>query len=160
MPPSIPVYVVSHQANPYGGRISATANNSAFNAIHAQALALVDRETQVMPFTSPGGHVHILRHLQPEIVYLQESLAGEDGAHVRSLQSWSRHDIVLVVGADDGAGGGLADSEPEGPPGAPEPAAEKLWWQRTERVGLGRGVVVVDGVRVHDDWLKRVQGRE
>lgn len=104
----------------------------------------------------------MLRHLQPDIIYLQESLAGEDGAYVRSLQTWARHDIVLVVGAEDGSGGLADDSEVETPTGQKQAAssAEQLWWQKEERVGRGRGVVVVDGVRVHDDWLRRVQGRE
>lgn len=133
--------------------MNASATSPAFNAVYSQALALVEKETMVLPFTTANGHTHILRHLQPEIVYLQESLAGENGQMVSSLQTWLRHDIVLVVGADNGHGG-LADSESE----AEKP--EEKWWQRPDRVGRGRGVVVVDGMRVHDDWARRVQGRE
>lgn len=108
-----------------------------------------------MPFSTENGHVHILHHLQPEIVYLQESLAGESGVHITRLQSWLRHDVVLVVGADGGHGG-LADSESE----AERPGKADKWWQREERVGRGRGVVVVDSLRVSDDWARRVQGKE
>ncbi|EQB47826.1 hypothetical protein CGLO_13002 [Colletotrichum gloeosporioides Cg-14] len=133
--------------------MNASATSPAFNAVYSQALALVEKETMVLPFTTANGHTHILRHLQPEIVYLQESLAGENGQMVSSLQTWLRHDIVLVVGADNGHGG-LADSESE----AEKP--EEKWWQRPDRVGRGRGVVVVDGMRIHDDWARRVQGRE
>ncbi|KAF4420200.1 hypothetical protein CFRS1_v015041 [Colletotrichum fructicola] len=133
--------------------MNASATSPAFNAVYSQALALVEKETMVLPFTTANGHTHILRHLQPEIVYLQESLAGENGQMVSSLQTWLRHDIVLVVGADNGHGG-LADSESE----AEKP--EEKWWQRPDRVGRGRGVVVVDGMRVHDDWARRVQGRD
>ncbi|KAK1472363.1 hypothetical protein CCUS01_05747 [Colletotrichum cuscutae] len=129
--------------------------NPAFNAVYSQALALVEKETMVMPFTTANGHTHILRHLQPEIIYLQESLAGDNGAMVANLQTWLRHDIILVVGAE-GGGGGLADSESE----AERPGKEEKWWQRSDRVGRGRGVVVVDGMRVHDDWARRVQGKE
>lgn len=129
--------------------------NPAFNAVYSQALALVEKETMVMPFTTANGHTHILRHLQPEIIYLQESLAGDNGAMVSNLQTWLRHDIILVVGAE-GGGGGLADSESE----AERPGKEEKWWQRSDRVGRGRGVVVVDGMRVHDDWARRVQGKE
>jgi len=110
----------------------------------------------VLPFTTPNGHVHILRHLQPEVVYLQESLAGDNGSVVTHLQTWLRHDIILVVGAESGHGG-LADSESEAE--KPEKAAEK-WWQREDRVGRGRGVIVVDSMRVHDDWARRVQQKD
>lgn len=109
-----------------------------------------------MPFTTPNGHTHMLRHLRPEVVYLQESLAGENGSVVTQLQTWMRHDVVLVVGAESGHGG-LADSESE----AEKPGKEvEKWWHREDRVGRGRGVVVVDGMRVHDDWARRVQGKE
>ncbi|GJD04532.1 peroxin 22-like protein [Colletotrichum higginsianum] len=135
--------------------VQTSSGNPAFNAVYSQALALVEKETMVMPFTTPNGHNHILRHLQPEIIYLQESLAGENGGVVSNLQTWLRHDIILVVGAESGHGG-LADSESE----AERPDKEEKWWQRTDRVGRGRGVVVVDGMRVHDDWARRVQGKE
>lgn len=126
-----------------------------FNAMHSQALDLVEKETMVLPFSSPNGYAHVLRHIRPDVVYIQGSLAGDDGSIVSSLQSWLRHDVVLVVGAESGHGG-LADSESE----AERPDAETKWWQKPERVGRGRGVVVVDGMRVNDDWLRRVQGSE
>ena len=66
----------------------------------------------ILPFTTPSGHVHILRHLNPDTVYLQESLAGNNGDVITHLQTWLRHDVILVVGADGGHGG-LADSESE-----------------------------------------------
>ncbi|PHH79619.1 hypothetical protein CDD80_4224 [Ophiocordyceps camponoti-rufipedis] len=129
-----------------------SGGSSMFRAIYSQALRLVDREAMILPFTTATGHTHILRHIQPEIVYLQESLSGDNGSVVANLQTWLRHDVVLVVGAESGSGG-LADSESE---------TEKSdkWWQRPEKVGRGRGIVVVDGVRVHDDWVRRVQGKD
>ncbi|KAK7921363.1 hypothetical protein PG985_009385 [Apiospora marii] len=133
-----------------------TSPDRAFNAVYSQALSLVEKDSMIMPFTSPNGHVHILRHLQPEIVYLQESLSGDNGGHITQLQTWLRHDVILIVGANGGHGG-LADSES----GVGEPdEKEDYWWQREERVGRGRGVVVVDSVRVGDDWERRVQGKE
>ncbi|KAJ6439490.1 peroxin 22-like protein [Purpureocillium lavendulum] len=135
--------------------LAAATNNAAFNAVYSQALTLVDKEPMILPFTTPSGHVHILRHVQPEVVYLQESLAGDNGSIITNLQTWLRHDVILVVGAESGSGG-LADSESE----AEKSGKEEKWWQRPERVGRGRGVVVVDGMRVHDDWTRRVQGRE
>lgn len=110
----------------------------------------------ILPFTTPNGHTHVLRHLQPDVVYLQESLSGDNGSYITNIQTWLRHDIILVVGAEDGAGG-LADSESEAEKATDKP---EKWWQRPERVGRGRGIVVVDSVRVNDDWTRRVQGRE
>ncbi|RDW94471.1 hypothetical protein BP5796_00234 [Coleophoma crateriformis] len=127
----------------------------AFNAVYSEALALVEKETMVFPFTSSTGHVHILRHLSPDIVYLQESLAGDNGEVITQLQSWLRQDVVIVVGADGGHGG-LADSESE----AEQVEKKEHWWEKEERVGRGRGVVVVEGLRVGDDWARRVEGRE
>ncbi|ROT35198.1 hypothetical protein SODALDRAFT_301842 [Sodiomyces alkalinus F11] len=135
--------------------LTPSAGSTLFNAVHSQAMALVEKETMVLPFTTPNGHAHILRHLKPDVVYLQESLAGENGSIVANMQTWLRHDVILVVGAESGHGG-LADSESE----AEKSGAEEKWWQRPERVGRGRGVVVVDGMRVGDDWARRVQGRE
>lgn len=135
--------------------------NSGFSAVYSQALGLVEKETMVMPFTSRNGYVHILRHLQPEVVYLQESLAGEQGSLINQLQTWLRYDVILVVGAD-GGDGGIADSESEAErPGKPEKLEKpELWWQREDRVGRGRGVIVVDSHRLGDDWERRVQGKE
>ena len=132
--------------------------NVAYNALHTQALALVEKDSEIIPFTSPNGHAHILHLLEPDVVYLQESLAGENGAIVNQIQNWFRNDIIVVVGADNGYGG-LADSDSE----AEKPDAEAdipKWWQREDRVGRGRGVVVVDGMRVNDDWIRRVQNKE
>jgi len=134
-----------------------TSSDPAYNAVYAQAQSLVEKDSMVLTFTSPTGHVHILRHIQPEIIYLQESLGGEKGSAVTQLQTWLRHDIILVVGAESGHGG-LADSESEAE--KPGGAKEEVWWQKEERVGRGRGVIVVDGMRVHDDWTRRVQGKD
>ncbi|KAF3071083.1 hypothetical protein GL218_00264 [Daldinia childiae] len=139
---------------------SSNTANTPFQLVYSQASALVEKEAMILPFTSPNGHVHILRHLQPEVIYLQESLAGDNGGVITQLQTWLKYDVILVVGADDGHGG-LADSESETE--KPEKETEKkndLWWQREERVGRGRGVVVVDSLRVGDDWARRVQGKE
>ncbi|PFH56753.1 hypothetical protein XA68_16045 [Ophiocordyceps unilateralis] len=121
-----------------------------FKAIYSQALRLVDKEAMILPFTTSTGHAHILRHIQPDMVYLQESLGGEDGSVIANLQTWLRHDVVLVVGAESGSGG-LADSDSEG--GEKNEGGEK-WWQRPEKVGRGRGIVVVDGVRMRDSSLE------
>ncbi|KAK4239034.1 hypothetical protein C8A03DRAFT_43279 [Achaetomium macrosporum] len=136
--------------------VGASSSDAVYNAIYSQAQALVEKDSMILTFTTPNGHAHILRHIQPEIIYLQESLSGENGSVVTNLQTWLKHDVILVVGAESGHGG-LADSESE----AEKPEKEKeLWWHREDRVGMGRGVVVVDGTRVQDDWARRVQGKE
>lgn len=141
---------------PDANEVSTSASSSpAFNAVYSQALTLVEKETMVLPFTTPTGHVHILGHLSPDFVYLQESLAGHDGEVITHLQSWLRQDVVLIVGADGGHGG-LADSESE----AEHVEKKEHWWEKEERVGRGRGIVVVEGVRVGDDWARRVENRD
>jgi hypothetical protein len=117
---------------------------------------LVEKDTMILPFTTLTGHVHMLRHLNPDVVYLQESLSGNNGDVITHLQTWLRQDVVLVVGADGGTGG-LVDSESEAEQS--EKKAEK-WWEREDRVGRGRGVVVVEGLRVGDDWGRRIEGKE
>ena len=141
----------------YPGTPSKSPTPPAFAPIYNEALGLVEKETMVLPFTTPTGHVHILRHLAPEFIYLQESLAGENGEVINHLQSWLREDVVLVVGVDGGHGG-LADSESE----AESQISKKReqWWEREDRVGLGRGVVVVEGSRVGDYWARKVLGVE
>lgn len=136
------------------GRLNASGSAS-FNKVYSQAVDLVEKEVNVLPFTTPAGYVHILHHLKPEVVYLEESLSGDNGSNVQKLQTWLRYDVILVVGAESGHGG-LADSESE----AERSREDREWWQREERVGRGRGVVVVDGMRVSDDWSRRVQGNE
>ncbi|KAJ8064700.1 hypothetical protein OCU04_007020 [Sclerotinia nivalis] len=129
----------------------------AFGTIYNEALGLVEKETMVLPFTTPTGHVHILRNIAPEFIYLQESLAGENGSVINHLQSWFREDVVLIVGADGGHGG-LADSESEAE--SQVSGRKEQWWEREDRVGLGRGVVVVEGNRVGDYWARKVLGVE
>lgn len=129
-------------------------SNAAFQAVYSEAQSLVENETMIMPFTTPTGHEHMLRHLAPDIVYLQESLAGDDGEVVTHLQSWLRQDVVIVVGADGGKGG-LADSESEGSHAA---IRGEFWWEKEERVGRGRGVIVVESLNVGEDWARRVDG--
>ncbi|KAL2159782.1 hypothetical protein VTH06DRAFT_1915 [Thermothelomyces fergusii] len=135
---------------------SPSSGDPVYHAIYSQAQTLVEKDSMILTFTSRNGHAHILRHIQPEIIYLQESLAGENGSVVTNLQTWLRHDVVLVVGAERGHGG-LADSDSEA---EQSDKGKEVWWHREDRVGRGRGVVVVDGMRVQDDWARRVLGKE
>ena len=125
-------------------------SSSLYKTLHNQALAIVEKDTMVLPFTTPNGHKHILKSLAPETVYIQESLCGPEGELVSDLGGWVRQ-IVVVVG-DEGGHGGLIDTEDEGEGSA----KETRWWQREERTGVGRGVSVVESVKIGDDWRRRV----
>lgn len=125
-----------------------------FKTLHNQAQVLVDKETMIMPFSIPTGHVHILRHIAPDLVYIQESLTGDKGETVHNLTGWVRQ-VVVVVGVE-GARGALVDSDDESALGDPR----EKWWQKEGVIGLGKRIDVVDGVRVGDDWKRRVCGHE
>ena len=96
-----------------------------------RAQAIVDKDTMIMPFTTNTGYISMLRHLGPETVYLQASLAGNGGDYVTQVKSWVDQ-IVLVVG-DDSGHGGLADSEDE------HGTSADKWWLDDPRIGLGKG---------------------
>jgi hypothetical protein len=132
-------------------------SSPAFDALYEEAQTLVEKKTMVLPFTSATGHVHMLRHLGPDVVYLQESMAGNNGEVITHLQTWLKQDVVLVVGANGGHGG-LADSDSE--IGEATTAKQEHWWEREDRVGRGRGVIVVEGSHVGDDWARRVEGKD
>ena len=124
-------------------------SSSLYKTLHNQAQAIVERDSMILPFTTPNGHKHILKSLAPEIVYVQESLSGDEGALITDLSGWVRQ-IVVIIG-DEGGTGGLIDTEDEDRPGK-----EVQWWQREERTGVGRGVSVVESVKIGDDWRRRV----
>jgi hypothetical protein len=125
-----------------------------FKTLYTQAQAIVDKETMIMPFSTATGHIHLLRHLSPDIVYIQESLSGRDGEAVQQISGWVRQ-VVVVVG-DEGGRGGLIDSEDES---ALADRGEK-WWQREGVTGIGKRIDVVDGLRTGDDWRRRVSGHD
>lgn len=130
-------------------------SSSPFQAVYERAQALVENNTMILPFTVPNGHVHILRHLAPATVYIQESLTGITGEAVTHMSGWVGQ-IVVVVGAEGGHGG-LVDSDDEG---ARDTESSEKWWQKGDRVRLGKGVNVVDSLRIGEDWRRRVQGHD
>ena len=133
---------------------------SLFKTLYNQAEAIVERETMILPFSSPQGHRNILKSLSPEVVYVQESLCGRDGETVADVSGWVRQ-IVVVIG-DEGGAGGLVDTDDEvarrkGRDGmGTQEGGGQLWWMREERTGLGKRVAVVEGVKVGDDWRRRI----
>lgn len=139
-------------------RIDATdMNTKQFEALYNQALSLVSHPTQILPFTTADGYVHILRHLAPQLVYISDALSGREGETVAALKGWVGH-TVLVAG-DEGHGG-LADTETETEDERSGKQEKRRWWEHSSFVGLGKEVDVVDAARVGDDWGRRVTGRE
>ncbi|KEQ81519.1 hypothetical protein M438DRAFT_376740 [Aureobasidium pullulans EXF-150] len=134
-------------------------SSSLFDALWQKSQSLVDKPSQVLPFSTPTGYIHILRHLSPSLVYLTDapSLSGQRGEHIQQLKGWVGQ-TILVVG-DDGAGG-LVDTETETEDEAlhkgKAPERSDKWWGSSELVGLGKDVEVVDIGRMGDDWWRRV----
>lgn len=125
-----------------------------FRTLYHQAQTIVDKDNMIMPFSTRTGHVHLIRHLSPDIVYIQESLTGNEGDAVHHISGWVRQ-VVVVVG-DEGGRGGLIDSEDES---ALADKGEK-WWQKEGVTGLGKRIDVVDVLRTGDDWRRRVSGQD
>ncbi|KAF2011105.1 hypothetical protein BU24DRAFT_444226 [Aaosphaeria arxii CBS 175.79] len=140
-----------------------SSDNVLWNTLHAQALRLVEDPAMVMPFTTPTGHVHMLKHLSPDLVYIVDALSGPRGANVEDIKRWVGQTIV-VVGSDGTGLGGLVDTDDEGPVSKSKSEHSHLasnnWWESADMVGLGKGVEVVDASRLTDDFERRVGGRE
>ncbi|KAH8731670.1 hypothetical protein GQ44DRAFT_699092 [Phaeosphaeriaceae sp. PMI808] len=133
-----------------------------WNTLHAQALRLVENPAMVMPFSTPSGFVHMLRHIGPELVYVVDALSGTSGSNIEDLKRWVGQ-IIVVVGSDGTGLSGLVDTDDEGHSKSKGKATEhssSKWWEAADMVGLGKGVEVVDASRLTDDYERRVGGRE
>jgi hypothetical protein len=139
-----------------------SSDNVLWNTLHAQALRLVENEAMVMPFSTPAGFVHMLRHIAPDLVYVVDALSGTSGSNIEDLKRWVGQTIV-VVGSDGTGLGGLVDTDDEGHASSKAKSTEhsvSKWWESADMVGLGKGVEVVDASRLADDYERRVGGRE
>lgn len=125
-----------------------------FKTLYTQAQALVEKESMIMPFNTATGYVHLVRHLSPDLVYVQESLTGNEGDPVHHISGWVRQ-VVVVVG-DEGGRGGLIDSDDESALGE----KEERWWRKEGTTGIGKRIDVVDVLRTGDDWRRRVRGHD
>lgn len=139
-----------------------SSDNILWNTLHAQALRLVENPAMVMPFSTPTGFIHMLRHIGPELVYVVDALSGANGANIEDIKRWVGQTIVVVGG--DGTGlGGLVDTDDESSghnKGKSTEHSVSRWWESADMVGLGKGVEVVDASRLTDDYERRVGGRE
>ena len=125
-----------------------------YNALATQAATLVSHPTHILPFTSQNGHVHMLKHLAPSCVYIQEGLCGDNGRVVADLGQWVGQAVVVV--GDSGAG--LVDTETEDEGAKKDDRQGQKWWQDQRRVGFGKGIEVVEGISLGEDWVKRIEG--
>ncbi|KAL4880910.1 hypothetical protein BJY04DRAFT_68140 [Aspergillus karnatakaensis] len=125
-----------------------------FSTLYTQGQAIVDKDTMIMPFKTPTGYVHLVRHLSPDTVYVQESLSGQDGSAVNHISGWVRQ-VVVVVG-DEGGRGGLIDSDDE----SQLADKDEKWWRKEGVTGIGKRIDVVDVLRVGDDWRRRISGHD
>ena len=101
----------------------------------------------------------MLRHLAPTVVYMEESLSGSRGENIEMIKGWVGQ-VVLVVGADGGAMGGLVDSEDEEDGDDKADKQSKMWWESSDMIGLGKGIEIVDASKVREDWERRVLDRD
>jgi len=133
-----------------------------YDLLHKQAARLVEDPNSVMPFSTPTGWVHMLKHLAPDVVYVIDSLSGNNGENIEAVKGWVGQ--ILIVAGGDGSGlGGLIDTEDESESRVVDKRKQRSapqWWQDSPMVGLGKGVEVVDGVRLAEDWERRVVGRD
>jgi hypothetical protein len=152
---STPAVTPGSELQSMSPRVDASdAPSKQFDALYAQALALVSSPTQILPFTTRDGYVSILRHLAPQLVYISDTLSGDEGESIAHLKGWVGH--TILVAGDEGHGG-LADTETEDEGNGNE--RKYRWYEDSSFVGLGKDVEVVDAVRVGEDWSRRVGGR-
>ncbi|KAJ4373321.1 hypothetical protein N0V83_003615 [Neocucurbitaria cava] len=138
-----------------------SSDNILWNTLHAQALRLVEEPSMVMPFSTPSGYIHMLRHIGPDLVYVVDALSGANGSNIEDIKRWVGQTIV-VVGSDGTGLGGLVDTDDEGPAhkGKSTEHGVSRWWESADMVGLGKGVEVVDASRLTDDYERRLTGRD
>jgi hypothetical protein len=74
--------------------------NAAYDSIYSKALTLVPNAAHVIPFSVPTSVVHLLRHLAPQLVYIQEDLAGVGGEHLAQIKGWVGRVVVVANGGD------------------------------------------------------------
>jgi len=64
-----------------------------------KAASLVPHPAHILPFTTPTGYIHVLRHLAPDIVYVQENMMnGEHQSLVAQLKGWVGQTVLVVSG--------------------------------------------------------------
>ena len=96
-----------------------------------------------------------MRHIAPNTVYIEESLASEDV--VNKIRDWVGQ-VVVVLGLN---ARGLSNAQREDEAEVTVSSnsgldAKKEWWMDKRKVGPGAGIEVVDLGRLEEDWSKRI----
>lgn len=139
------------------GTSASGGQSAAFSALYARAVGLVERPSMVLPFSTPAGWIYQLRHVEPSLLYLQQSFAGENGGQVSQVVSWVGQTVV-VLGGEEGDGG-LADDDDDDAQGDAGGAGKDRWWIGSDLIGLGKGVDIVDVTRLGEDWHRRAEAK-
>ena len=141
---------------------SRDSHSELYHLLYDQASRLVEKPANILTFATPQGFVHILKHVTPDLAYVVDSLSGAGGANIEAVKGWVKQ-VVVVVGGEGTGLGGLIDTEDEGEgrTQGPEGSARiERWWENSTMIGLGKGVEIVDGSRLTEDFERRVAGRE
>ncbi|RPA77929.1 hypothetical protein BJ508DRAFT_162027 [Ascobolus immersus RN42] len=104
----------------------------------------------------PEGLINMLRAMEPQIVYVEEALAGAKGELVEALldKSWVGY-VVVVLAGRGGEVAGLVDTEDEDT--AREDGGGRWWEVKGGVLDKYRGrCSVVERVHLADDWQKRI----
>lgn len=131
---------------------ASSGGSSYYDMIYREASRLVQEPEAIMPFGTFSGFTHMLKHLSPDVVYIADSLSGPQGKYIEDVRGWVGQ-VVVVIGGD---GAGLVDDTEDELGETPV----SKWWETSQHVGLGKGIEIVEAVRVGDDWERRVGGKE
>jgi len=101
----------------------------------------------------------MLKHVAPDLVYVVDSLSGVNGANIDAVRRGVGQ-VVIVVGGEGTGLGGLIDTEDEGEEKGAGAGRTERWWENSDMIGLGKGVEIVDGAKLTEDFERRVAGRE
>ena len=72
---------------------------AAYDDLHSHALTIVPHPAHIIPFSVSTSFVHLLRHLAPQLVYIQADLAGVDGEHLAQIKGWVGRVVLVANGA-------------------------------------------------------------
>jgi len=74
--------------------------DAAYDNLYSHALTLVPHPAHIIPFSVSTSFIHLLRHLAPQFVYVQEDLAGVGGEHLAQIKGWVARVVLVTNGAD------------------------------------------------------------
>jgi len=98
--PSLKSYPSSLSIHTESGEPDIQQPQPLYSILEAQAISLVPHPAHILPFTTPKGYIHLLRHLAPNMVYMQETiLEGQHEDSIAQLKGWVGQ-MVLVAPKD------------------------------------------------------------